>query len=212
MAEGSRTPSRNRHGVPMFGGDRPRCCWPGCRVTIHRDDLHMCKEHLVGAFKKIYKDPITDAVHEAFNEFRNQLWLDQTAAYEARSKKARTRATGDGVVYYVKNAGHIKIGWTSDLPRRMRQYPPGCELMAHHAGTRADETALHQRFAVHRSHGREWYPLAPVVLDHIQRMVAEHGQPDRVDFTARPVSVPQARQKQFVAMRSRSGGTFGRAG
>lgn len=114
----------------------------------------------------------------------------------------RTEPPVDGTVYYVKVGGsHIKIGWTSDLAKRMRKYPPNTELLGTHPGSRADELRLHRRFAVHRSHGREWYPLVPVLLDHIKRVVAEHGAPDAATFAAKPTEVPTPRDKQPVKVR-----------
>jgi hypothetical protein len=122
------------------------------------------------------------------------------------------RSPPDGVVYYANvGGGHIKIGWTSDLAKRMRQYPPNTVLLAVHPGTRADERKLHKRFAVHRAFGTEWYPMVPVILDHIARVVAEHGQPPAVTFGAKPTKVPTPRPKQVVAMRSRSGASYARS-
>jgi hypothetical protein len=121
-------------------------------------------------------------------------------------------APSTGTIYYVKSGGHIKIGWASDLAARLRAYPPGSELLASHPGTRADERRLHTRFAVHRSHGREWYPLAPVVLAHIDRVVTEHGTPDKATFGAKPVEVAQPRPKQVTGMRHRNVSTARRIG
>lgn len=100
----------------------------------------------------------------------------------------------EGVVYYVQVGGHIKIGWTSRLEQRMRSYPPNTILLAVHPGSRADEKQLHKRFAVHRSHGQEWYPLVPVILDHIKRVIADHGEPPATIFGARAVEVPRPHQ------------------
>jgi hypothetical protein len=102
----------------------------------------------------------------------------------------------DEFVYFLQVGGHIKIGWTAQFEQRMRSYPPNSILLARHPGTRADEKQLHKRFAVHRSHGQEWYPLVPVLLDHIKRVVAQFGEPPSLTFGARPVEVPTPRPRQ----------------
>lgn len=186
-------PGRNRHGIPLYGGDPLRCCWPKCSLSRSPflKQIPLCDTHSQVVCDQVTKD-------------REQLW----AAIEAR--RIRNGTTGDilptplpkgatepervEVVYYVQVGGHIKIGWTSRLEQRMRAYPPNTLLLAVHPGSRADEKQLHKRFAVHRSHGNEWYPLVPVILDHIKRVVAEHGEPPESTFGARPVEVPRPHQ------------------
>lgn len=187
----------NRHGVPLRQPPRvSRCALPGCTTPLTTyAALHLCDTHV---------QDVWAAADPALAKTRPQ-------PVEPTPTKRRTAKAPDdapGVVYYVQVGAHIKIGWTSNLDKRMRTYPPNSVLLAAHAGTRADEHKLHQRFAVHRSHGREWYPLVPVILDHIGRVVAEHGQPDQVAFGAKPVTVPTPRRSQVVAMRSRSGGSY----
>lgn len=191
---------RNRHGVPTYKpSPAPKCVMPKCRDKPHTwPDLHLCDIHVRAVWQTA--DHILG--------FANRHQWQPTPAPEPVEKPKRTAPT-DGVVYYVKVGGtHIKIGWASDLTKRMRQYPPNTELLAAHPGTRADEQRLHKRFAVHRSHGREWYPLVPVVLDHVQRMVQQHGKPDDVQFGAKPTTVPQPRPKHFVGTRGRGKSTW----
>lgn len=204
--------SRNKHGIPVYGMSQPltqrpiqrsasraRCVWPKCAAPI-RDwpQLHLCNAHVrvvVDNASPVLPDiPVISAVKEP--------------APEPPKRKTPPR---DGSIYYVQVGAHIKLGWTSDLTGRMRQYPPNSVLLAVEPGTRADETRLHKKFAVWRSHGREWYPLVPVLLDHIKRVVAEHGEPETVNFGAKPVEVPTPRPRQFVAARSRSGASYSRS-
>jgi hypothetical protein len=97
----------------------------------------------------------------------------------------------DGVVYYLRVGSYIKIGWASDLAKRMRAYPPDSVLLATEPGTRKDETRRHRMFAAHRTHGREWYAMVPSLLHHIDMLKERHGQPNAVAFAARPVEVPR---------------------
>ena len=175
------------------------CAIPEC-VKWHSDMpwLHLCNAHLA-------------IVHEQV-ETRGPMGLisvvgHQTSAQRLRYLEARVaylekvttmeRPT-DGIIYYVQSGGHIKIGWTSDLAKRMRAYPPNCQLLATHPGTRANELKLHKMFAAHRSHGREWYPLVPAILHHIDMMKTKHGEPEGVTFGAKPVTIPQHRDPQYV--------------
>lgn len=105
----------------------------------------------------------------------------------------------DGVVYYVQIGAHIKIGWTSNLENRMRQYPPNSTLLALHPGTRKDENRMHRRFAADRTHGREWYVPSASLTHHIAQVVRENGQPDAVIFGAKPVQIPMPHRTQSQA-------------
>jgi len=98
----------------------------------------------------------------------------------------------DGFVYIIRpsNGGYIKIGWTSDLNRRMREYAPDTTILGVKPGTRKDENKLHKKFAHLRTHGREWYPLAPQILEEARYMVAKHGEPPVLDFSAREAKTP----------------------
>lgn len=167
----------NRHGIPLLGGTPNRCCWTGCVFAADRSfKLPLCRGHAKHVFQ------VLDAAREA------------ERALEAEQRAAERQKTE--VIYYAKIGGHLKIGYTSRLEQRMRSYPPNTELLAVHPGTREDERQLHRQFAVHRSHGAEWYPLVPVILEHIERVIAKHGKPPEVTFGAKPVQVPQPRSKE----------------
>lgn len=172
--------SSNRHGIPIYLEPtrlpptvrRSRCVWPGCREWISEwPQIHLCDAH----------------VGVVVDHARSRG--PRVAVRPATQQEAKPKST-DGVIYYVRSGGHIKIGWTTDLHKRMRTYPPDSVLLAHHPGTRKDEHQVHTRFAVHRTHGREWYALVPPLLEHIRAVVREHGEPDKVDFAAKPVQVP----------------------
>lgn len=177
------------------------CVIPGCKKTKSKlPDLHLCTAHLVIIHDQVEADPEMLTIIGKQTMADRLKYLESFYEYATREKPATNRAT-EGTIYYVQSGGHIKIGWTSDLTKRMRQYPPNCQLLATHPGTRADELRLHKMFAAHRSHGREWYPLAPVILHHIDMMKAKHGEPDTVAFGAQPVTIPQHRDPQIIKSR-----------
>lgn len=95
-----------------------------------------------------------------------------------------------GTIYYLQVGNHIKIGWTLDMSRRMRKYPPNSTLLAQHPGTVKDEHKMHRRFATDRTHGREWYVPSVSLTHHIAQVIREHGTPEAVTFGAKPVEIP----------------------
>lgn len=105
-------------------------------------------------------------------------------------RQARTQPT-EGTIYFLRIGGYIKIGWTSDLAKRMRNgYHPDSQLLAVMPGTRADERALHRKHAHLCTAGREWFPMAPQILEEIEAAKREHGEPPAVMFSARPKKAP----------------------
>ena len=104
----------------------------------------------------------------------------------------------NGSVYYLRVGSYIKIGWASDLAKRMRSYPPDSILLAVEPGTRKDEQRRHKMFAVHRTHGREWYAMVPSLMHHIAMVTSEHGEPDPVAFAAKPIVISTPPNKQTI--------------
>jgi len=157
------------------------CIMPGCAKRISElPQFRLCVAHLV----VIHNTVAADSGGVGFL-IRRLERIDFTPTPVKRV------APTNGTVYFLQVGGHIKIGWTSDMAKRMRTYPPNAVLLATHPGERKDELRLHKMFAVHCSHGREWYPLVPVILDHIKRVIAEHGLPEEITFGAKPKTVPR---------------------
>lgn len=176
------------------------CVWPGCNSPralfddLPLDASPVCSVHLQVA--RVLADRLEAEVLRSRGIVRQSL-QPAPAARSAPEPQA-------GVVYFVQVGGHIKIGWTTSLDRRMRSYPPGSALLLVHPGTRADESQLHRRFAAHRTHGREWYSLAADLVRHIERGKAEHGAPPAVSFAGKPATVPMPyRTQQAARPRSR---------
>lgn len=136
-----------------------------------------------------------DDYEQRISELNQLITTLNSELSKARAPKQRSTAT-DGTVYYLRIGGYIKIGWTSDMGKRMKAYPPDTVLLATQPGTRSDEAAEHKRFAHLRTHGREWYPLAPQLTQHIDRIVQANGEPDTVSFMAKPADVPRPHSGQ----------------
>jgi hypothetical protein len=163
-----------------------RCCWPDCPQP-KTEHTQLCTSHLYIA-------------HEAYAKILAGMPLPSRVTFtvQAEPEPVEPKPEKPGTIYYVRSGGYIKIGWTSDLSKRMKGYPPDSVLMATHPGTRSDETTVHRKFAVHRTHGREWYALVPAIMGHIARVQAEHGEPEQVSFGARPVEVPRPGSRKTI--------------
>lgn len=83
----------------------------------------------------------------------------------------------EGTIYYALIDNTVKIGYTTDLHRRMRQYPPTSRLLAVEPGTRKLETARHSLFRAHLAHGREWFTPNPELDAWIAQLVELNGPP-----------------------------------
>lgn len=82
---------------------------------------------------------------------------------------------GKGEVYFVQagEGGPIKIGWSTDVSRRMAGLRPGTsaplKLLLVVPGTRASEKAAHDKFKAYRLHG-EWFKPDPRLLAAIEQI------------------------------------------
>lgn len=92
-------------------------------------------------------------------------------------------------VYFIQSGDFIKIGYSKQPERRVAQIRRGGKakrpsvglledpvLLAYYPGTKADERALHQRFAEVHDQG-EWFNRSPeldALIDKAARMQAEY--------------------------------------
>lgn len=83
-------------------------------------------------------------------------------------------------VYFIRSGDLIKIGHTSNIAKRKGAGGLSAgwsDVLVLWRGTRADEQALHQRFAAHRHHGNEWYRPAQPLIDFINEQRERMGIP-----------------------------------
>lgn len=183
---------------------RHTCAWPKCEnQPWWTANLEICGGHAKAARDAI--KPMEDtAAADRERQLRAVIREQQerinalTVQLSEKPKPQPPSPTKHGTVYILRCGGYVKIGWTADLDKRMKSYQPDTVLLATMPGTRADEANLHKRFAHLRTHGREWYPLAPQITEYAATVVAKHGEPDTVTFAAKPVTIPQPRPKQYT--------------
>lgn len=84
------------------------------------------------------------------------------------TKAGALRSLGE-VVYAVRCGDAVKIGYTTNLAKRMNSLKAD-DVLGFRPGTKADEQALHEQLAEHRHHGREWYRPTPAVLAVVNEM------------------------------------------
>jgi hypothetical protein len=82
---------------------------------------------------------------------------------------------GTGWIYFIRAGDHVKIGYSQDAEKRMRELSTGSahelELLHKQRGTVEDEHWLHNRFAIDRTHG-EWFVLSDALRTYIARASA----------------------------------------
>jgi hypothetical protein len=72
------------------------------------------------------------------------------------------------VVYFARRERLIKIGWTSQLPKRMKQIP--ARALAIEPGDIVRERQLHHRFAHLLADRREWFHPGPDLIAYINAL------------------------------------------
>ncbi len=109
----------------------------------------------------------------------NRVWITPTdglAWVEARYPKSIARGR-KGTIYIATRAtdGAIKVGWTSDVMRRIaelrKEYHSAVELEACFPGDKPDELRLHARFQADRLDG-EWHRPSEALLAFVEGLRA----------------------------------------
>jgi hypothetical protein len=165
---------------------------PGGRCVIGRHQIDHTKSNLPWFVMdgKVLCYRHTIEIMEATDIFRGQpgmspidmlRWRQKDDARKAIvSRKQSMRAIGGndpGFVYYIRIDQHIKIGYATDIAKRMRAYPPSAVLLAAHPGTKATEKQMHQDFHAYLDRGREWFNPGKSLMAHIERVLEQYGDP-----------------------------------
>lgn len=113
------------------------------------------------------------AVHEAPPAEREVFWTalrgalsKTTPELEAEHQRRKAARPVDlGIVYYIRFADRVKIGYTTNLRQRLHNLPHD-EVLATEPGTLQDERARHVAFADLRVTG-EWFRYEEPLVSHI---------------------------------------------
>lgn len=135
------------------------CALEGCYDDVSFFDVALCYNHVV-AVAAMYSDDCVE-------------WN--------RNRRKEERSEQLGCLYFVRVGERIKVGWSRSPRSRLRQYPPGSEVLATQFNLLiAAEEAMHVRLTQWRDAGREWYRDCPEVRAAAAEIVAEHGKPEQI--------------------------------
>ena len=159
-----------------------------CGEHVMDTRVLLCKKHLRYVARVAGYVPRHEVEQQArrmaeadiFELERKIRWRQETIDHlKAEAKRKRSPQPTDGHIYFLLSDSIVKIGWTSDLERRLKEYSPGARVLAVMPGTRKDETRLHRKFAHLRTNRSEWFAYSPQVMEEVERIVKEHGGPPR---------------------------------
>jgi hypothetical protein len=155
------------------------CAMPRCHSPValdqHGGGLGLCFGCIIDLSE--YIDTLDDA--PALTERRLQRRYKELQADATEAARAEQRALAQGWIYYLRVDERIKVGYSADVRQRMRSYPPHARLVAVHPGTKTLEAQIHQDLHSALAAGREWFHPHAEVLAHIDRVLAEFGQPEQ---------------------------------
>jgi hypothetical protein len=135
----------------------PTCVWPGCRKRPEDAQLPICDHH-------------ARQVHARVEARTGE-------AQPARFPSPPPAADRRGVVYYLLLGDRVKVGFTTNLATRLRDYPPHAHLLATEPGVKVLEAQRHRELRHSLTGGREWFAHSDEVQSHIAAVLAEHGPP-----------------------------------
>lgn len=160
------------------------CAMPLCKADALRHNgvslgiCLTCSFAVLNYFKEQEEQPAI--THAAADREIKRIILQQRSLAETE-----TRRISPGWVYYILIADRIKIGYSIDVKRRLRSYPPDSPLLAMHPGTKLLESEMHAKFAGSKAAGREWFLDTPELRQHIKEVIEQFGEPDRARYEHR---------------------------
>jgi hypothetical protein len=137
-------------------------------VDRHGNARRYLRKRIAGGTKyskiRLRADPTTDPA--AFHaEYASALAKANTIAIGLPKAEAEV-----GLIYFVGFGGRIKIGFTTNLERRLSALQTSCPapltIQATIPGTRLEEKRLHKRFA-HLKLSGEWFRLSKTIINYI---------------------------------------------
>jgi hypothetical protein len=188
-APGDRLRDRLNNATPQA----TRCAWPGCgkrlQVTIKGHHLEhrfgiLCFDHAADVASAVVESQVATqrfAENLAKMDSERMAWAQAGAEIQAQydAELAARRQGREGFVYYIQVDERIKVGFSTDVKRRMRAYPPASKLLAVEPGDRDLEKQRHRQFKGSLAYGREWFTPTQDLRDHIDALLSEHGAPPR---------------------------------
>lgn len=169
-----------------------RVLW--CSLGKHRTERHLyleeefaggtvcmeCQFKIVENLEAVLELP---AVTEAMMKLARARRVEKKQKAVMNVMRRKRGEIGDGLVYYMRINGRIKIGYTTNLTQRSRNYPPGTELLAVEPGTREIEARRHNQFSRSLAQGREWFAESDAIRAHVAGLVETYGVPTELMYS-----------------------------
>lgn len=166
------------------------CSWPQCENDASREySINFCFMHVLKLWAEVEAQRTGETSQAELRDEEYRLRMDNgMRAARTLSEKLGARPVeprpDSGRVYYLQVGELVKIGYTANLSRRLKQYPPDAALLAVEPGTIKVERHRHDLLAASRAAAREWYRMTPEVEAQIATVVAEHGAPATLQMPA----------------------------
>lgn len=138
-----------------------------------------CQIKIMSELEKVVYMP---ELSEAMARQARATWEARRLQHQYENYLRKKKPDMEGLVYYIRINGQIKIGFTTDLTQRSRSYPPGSELLAVEPGTKELERERHVQFHRFLARGREWFVDAPEILEHAASLVPLYGLPKKLMY------------------------------
>lgn len=135
------------------------CCYPRCdQAATVKVDQPLCDKHLISVYRSVIELAKVVDLETAPGVPRRFVRISDTP------RKRREYGVA-GVVYFIRFGTRIKIGFTTDLDRRVRAIPHD-ELLATLKGSFQTEKMVQDRFAHLRLMG-EWFSMGDDLMTYI---------------------------------------------
>lgn len=154
----------------------PLCCWPHCTMRLIRPESGwpLCIDHTFQVETRLQK---VDHLRETLSHKKVDARLKKDAERERAQKARESAGNQPGFVYYISFSDRVKIGFATDVKKRMAAYPPDAKLLAVHPGTPDLEKEMHRKFAHALVAGREWFRHDLAIAEHIEDVLQQFGDP-----------------------------------
>jgi hypothetical protein len=210
-SRGRTKPNRKVAGLQRHTAAVTACAWPNCDKSTPQTFAEnrigvLCLDHAWSHYDAMNQylvwrgvtDELEAAALVAALKAR-QVPLDAYTDEEFADAKAAREV---GWVYYLRVGDQVKIGFSSDVRRRLRAYPPGSELLAVEPGDKKLERRRHNEFFEWLAAGREWFEPSAELLKHIQDVVDVHGDAGHYAHSYRAPARLQERKQPMKYVRS----------
>lgn len=148
-------------GEDLCGQDAlPGAPWPAC--TRHALDMY---RHVASL--------MTDRTINVPSLVRTLVEFDANGGKRAGQARPDVMNGWPSVVYYLQLGELIKIGRTTRLIPRIRQYPPTARLLAVEPGADAVEQRRKEQFVHLLAARNEWFRLGPELMAHVGQLAAD---------------------------------------